>query len=277
MDVGIYYGLSFDEYANIDAVNNSLLSVIASKSPLHALAYKEQPQEPTEAFAIGSAWHTLILEPRLFDTRYAVCPKCDKRTKDGKAVYEKYLSELNGKQELKADDFELISKMAEQFKNHRVCQYISEGKAEVCIVWEDKQTGLLCKARIDYVRDAQAFLFDLKSTTDASPEAFQKALYNYGYFQQAAFYSDGWKAITKDAPCFVFIAVEKQYPFAVAAYEMHENVILAGRKSYRRALDTYADCVKTGYWPGYQDVQMLDLPVWALRNEGVSNLELQGV
>lgn len=277
METGIYYGMSWDDYRKIDAVNNSILSTLASKSPLHALAEKEHPKEPSEAFIQGSAWHTMILEPDKFNERYAVCPKCDKRTKDGKAIYEKYLLGLNGKIELSESDFELVQAMNDSFKSHKVCKYIEQGKAEVVIVWEDKKTGLLCKARIDYAREAQAFLFDLKSTISAAYDDFQKALYNYGYFQQCAFYSDGWKTLTGDDPCFVFIAVEKSYPFAVAAYEMHENVISAGRKAYRRALETYADCVKTGIWPGYKDVEMMDLPAWALSKEGVSKLEMQGV
>jgi exodeoxyribonuclease VIII len=120
----------------------------------------------------------------------------------------------------------------------------------------------------------QAILIDLKSAADASKETFSKSIYNYGYYQQCGWYVDGWKALTGDEPAFVFLAAEKTVPFAVAAYEMAEEVVVAGRKAYRSALGIYQECLKHNRWPGYSDtVEMLSLPTWALNKVGLSKYD----
>ena len=235
----------------------------------------DNPPEPTEALRIGKAFHTLLLEPRKFNRQYAIMPICDKRTKEGKLIYKTFLKNNDGKEILTKTDYEQIDVMADAIKKQIIYRYIQQGEAEVCIVWEDKKTGLLCKARIDYVHREHAILIDLKSTTDASKYEFSKAIYNYGYFEQAAWYCDGWEILTGDEPCFVFLPVEKTPPYAVAAYEVPQMDIAAGRQSYRKALDKYAECLKKNYWPGYQEtVEILGMPDWALRKLGIGQYEV---
>ena len=152
-----------------------------------------------------------------------------------------------------------------------VYKFIREGEAEICIVWNDKKTGLLCKARIDYVHRARALLIDLKTTTDASPKAFQFEMNKWKYHQQAAFYCDGWKTLTGDDPCFVLLPLEKSPPYAAAAYQVGDDTLWAGRLTYQKAIAKYAECVETGMWLGYGDkVVMLDIPLYALREAGVN-------
>ena len=274
-EVGIYYDIPFSEYEQWDAINNSVLWTLKSQSPLHAKAMMDNPPEQTEPFRIGRAFHTLLLEPRKFNREYAVMPVCDRRTKEGKAIYEAFQKSNDGKEILSKDDFNQIDVMGEAIKKQIIYRYIQQGEAEVCIVWQDKKTKLFCKARIDYVHKEQAILIDLKSTTNASPTEFSKAMYNYGYYQQAAFYSYGWKILAGNEPCFVFLPVEKTPPYAVAAYEAHEQVIFAGKQSYRQALDRYAECLKKNEWPGYQEsVEILNLPEWALRNVGIGQYQV---
>ena len=42
--------------------------------------------EQTPAMVFGNLLHCLVLEPEDFESTYAVAPKVDKRTKDGKAT-----------------------------------------------------------------------------------------------------------------------------------------------------------------------------------------------
>lgn len=272
---GIYPGVPFDEYQQWEAVNNSLLRVIIEKSPLHAKEYQENPPEPTPAFFFGSALHTRLLEPGIFPERYIVAPKVDRRTKEGKAKWAAFEVTAEGKEILTDDDYAVIQAIAARIAEHRVSAFIRGGEAEVCIVWDDAKTGLRCKARLDYVHRQQAFQIDVKSTRDASPDGFAKALWNYGYYQQAAWYFDGWKALTGDEGAFVFLAAEKDPPYAAAAYEMHEDVITAGRKAYEGAIAIYKQCEESGVWPSYSDsVEMMNLPPWALQKAGVGPYEL---
>ena len=40
--------------------------------------------------------------------------------------------------------------------------------------------------------------------------------------------------------------------------------LAAARIEYRRLLNEYAECMRTGEWPGYRtDIQLLQLPRWA--------------
>ena len=160
-------------------------------------------------------------------------------------------------------------------KSQVISRYIEQGEAEVCYVWIDEATGLTCKARTDYLHREQAILIDLKTTTDASADAFVRAIANYGYDQQAAWYSDGWQAVEGTMPAFVFLPIEKEYPFAAAAYEVPDEVIEAGRNKYRAALKRFAECKKTNIWPGYGDtVEMLEMPEWWLKKSGVHQFNL---
>lgn len=274
-EIGIYPGIPFEEYQSWDAVNNSTLWTLKTHSPLHAKTYLENPPEPTQAFRIGRAFHTLILEPRKFNKFYAVMPICDKRTKEGKQIYKAFQDSCDGQEILSKDEFNNIDVMADSVKKQVIYRFVQQGEAEVCIVWQDKKTGLICKARIDYVHRQRGILIDVKTTTDASALVFAKSIYNYGYYQQCAFYSDGWAALTEEPSSFVFLPIEKQMPYEAAAYEMAEQVIFAGRQSYREALDKYAECLKTNKWPGYSDtVEMLNLPTWALYREGISEHQI---
>jgi len=272
---GIYPGVPFDEYKNWDAVNNSLLSTLLSRSPAHAKEYKDNPPEKTEAFYFGEGWHCHALEPKYFEERYAVAPICDKRTKEGKSIWAEFVETQNGKSIIKAEGYSLMQFMTEAIKRQVIHRFIEKGEAEVCIVWNDKRTGLLCKARLDYVHRKQAVIIDLKSTRDASKDAFSKAIYNYGYYQQGAWYCDGWRTLTDIMPAFTFLAVEKTPPYAPAAYELAAKDIIAGRLAYRKALKIYKDCLKTDTWPGYPDVvQMISMPEWALKESGVNQYQI---
>jgi len=272
---GIYTGVPFTEYHSWEAANNSLLKIIADKSPLHARAYMDFPPEPTPAFVFGRAQHCLVLEPKKFEAEYVVAPKCDRRTKDGKALWEAFEKNANGKEIVTYQDYATMCEITKAIKGQVISRCIEGGEAEVCVVWVDKRTGMLCKARADYAHRGQAIIIDMKTTTDASPVAFAKAVANYRYLQQAAFYSDGWKEATEILPAFVFLPVEKEYPYAAAAYQVTDEDIEAGRNMYRKALKIYAECVKTNTWPGYGgSVEMLDMPDWWRKQHGVHQFNL---
>jgi exodeoxyribonuclease VIII len=111
---------------------------------------------------------------------------------------------------------------------------------------------------------------DLKTTEDASPEAFAKSIANWSYDTQDAFYTDGVLAATgKPLKAFVFLVVEKSarvvegQPLGVAVYQLDEAGRELGRAKYREDLGIYAQCVKTGIWPCYGDkLKTISLPQW---------------
>lgn len=147
------------------------------------------------------------------------------------------------------------------------------GKAEQSVYWVDQETGELCRCRPDFWREDDV-LVDVKSTDDASPEGFAKSIAKWRYDVQAPFYSDGVKAATgRDVRAFVFLAVEKHPPHAVGVYMLDPEDVERGRLQYRRDLLVYAECQRTGQWPGYGDkIQRISLPAWHVNK----NAQLQG-
>jgi hypothetical protein len=141
------------------------------------------------------------------------------------------------------------------------------GAAEVSFFWADPETGITCKGRADWVfrTDGGVILLDLKTTEDASPEAFGRSCARYGYHMQAAWYSDGWAACTGDNVLgFVFGAVESGWPHIAQAYMLDDDSTMKGRAENRRLLNQYAACLDSDTWPGYAtEVHSINLPAWA--------------
>lgn len=272
---GIYPGVPFDEYQQWDAVNNSFLWELSTKSPAHAKHSKENPKPPTPALKYGHGLHALALEPGTFKSKYIVAPGCNKTTKSGKDIWNHFLKGVNGREVIAAKDYISMLELDNAMKSQRIHRYIEQGKAEISIVWKDKRTGLMCKARPDYVHERHAIIINLKSTMDASKGRFSRDIFKYGYYQGASFYCDGWRTLTDNMPAYVFLAYEKNPPYLIVAYELAAKDIIAGRLAYRKGLKTYKECLKKNSWPGYPDeVQMISMPEWALKQSGVNQYQI---
>lgn len=264
---GIHKGLTRREYESIEAVNQSILKHFA-KTPAHAREYMIHPPEPTDAMNFGSALHCALLEPKRFETAYVVPPKFDRRTKEGKDGWAQWENENRGKEILGFDEMEAIKTMAANCYNDPVAKSLltSPGSNEVAVVWTDKKSGLRCKALLDRVTSCVGYtvVVDIKSARDASELEFGRAVFRLGYHVQAAFYLEGLRVLAPSDRRFFFVAVEKVPPYCVALYELDDEAIRQGRALVRRYLDTYAECMATGVWPGYPSgVSPLSLPSWA--------------
>ena len=146
---------------------------------------------------------------------------------------------------------------------------LAEGRPEVSAFWLDEQTGELCKCRPDWVSPAGdgVILVDGKTCRDASPEGFGRAIWNLSYHLQAAWYTDGYeRASGLKVYGFVFAAVESDWPHVAAGYMLGDDVLDAARRENRRLLNLYAECRRTGKWPGYTaGINLINLPAWAQR------------
>ena len=87
-------GLSNKKYRSMEGVSRSELWTLLSKTPMHFLYESTHPKEDTPALAFGRATHKAILEPETFYDEFVEGIKVDRRTKEGKAVYEEFLSEI---------------------------------------------------------------------------------------------------------------------------------------------------------------------------------------
>jgi hypothetical protein len=247
------------EYHAIDAVSNSLISRIL-KSPAHARAYLDNPPEPTKAMEFGTAFHSAILEPDTFAATYAVFSG-DRRTKEGKAAYEAL--QADGKLILTADDMATIQGMQMSVYGHvAAAELLSDGEAELSVTWDEN--GTKAKCRPDWwINDT---LVDVKTTDDASPEGFVRAIVKYGYHRQAAWYLRG-----TGAKRFKFIAVEKSAPYAVGVYELDLLSINQGGYECNQALEMWDEAQIRGVFPAYsEDCELLSLPDWKFDEQEIT-------
>lgn len=255
--------MSNADYHNHAAVSKTQLDHIA-KSPAHFKHARESEPESTQAMIFGSAFHDYILLPEVFAESYAVLPDdFNARTKDGKA----YLAglEKDGKTILKAEWVEQIKGMADAIAAHpKASALLSSGKPEQSVFWRDDETGIDCRCRPDFW-NSNGIIVDLKSTEDASPQGFARSVANYRYHVQDAFYSNGIYQATGEYPKgFIFIAVEKKAPFAVACYTLDDEAKERGHELSRRDLMTLAECIKADTFNAYsENIEPLSLPAWA--------------
>jgi len=269
---GIYTDLPNEVYHGSEGISKSGIDLV-QQSPLHYwdryLNPEKEPEEDKDHFVVGSALHTAASEPDLFGARYLIAPSdINKRTKEGKAQWAalELEAKTTNKSILKASDRDDVLRMASVLRKHpSVSKLLQGGVVEQSMYFTDPTTGVLRKMRPDYWR--HGMLVDLKTTTDASLEAFRKAIYNWGYHRQAAWYLDGNQIVTaEDHQNFVFVVIEKERPFGVGVYVLDDESITRGRIECRDALDTYKRCLDTGEWPGYpSQVQTISLPLWAFK------------
>lgn len=268
MKPGIYHGTSNAEYHGAPGISKSGLDLI-NRCPAWYKHCKETPREETAAFTFGSATHAAILEPQVYATDFAVAPECDRRTNAGKALWAGFFADNAGKTIITRQQADDIEGMQASVGAHPAASKLLSaiGLVESSVFWNDEATGMLCKCRPDFWRN-DGIVVDVKTTEDASPEAFMRSCYNYRYHVQAAFYMDGIEAATGERPkAFIFLAIEKKAPYLVGCYMADTDMIRLGEIDYRRDIEKYTECMCTGKWGGYGDtIQTIGLPAWALNN-----------
>jgi hypothetical protein len=268
---GIYSARDVD-YAAIDAVNQSTLKHLG-KSPLHYHHALTHPQKSTVPMRLGSLAHTEVLEPHRTEHEYAVWNPIDEETGEPKPdhyvgkAYTAFALEAarTGRTVVKRRDLEAAQRIAGAVHRHPLARrYLRQILAEPILVWRDEATGIVCKARLDAISlSVPDVMCELKTAVDVSPWAFESAFAKRGYDIQAAFYSDGYKAVTGRELYAKCIAVESGEPHDVIVYDLAE-VVDVGREMYRELLDKLAECRRSNLYLGQSPTEerTLRLPKW---------------
>ena len=260
---GIYDCYTNAEYHAHEAVSKSDLDLI-HKSPAH---YKAARHEDTPALRFGTAFHCAVLENDRFNATYTVI-EGDRRTKAVKDSIKD--AEAAGKIILTADDFNALMGMAQAVFKNPICAALLRDSLKEHSVFSELD-DVRVKCRPDGWSTEKGVLFDLKSTEDASPEGFARTVAKYRYHVQDAFYRHVVAGATNcdaDDLSFIFIAVEKKPPFAVALYQLDELATLQGWVDAREDLRRYKTAKDTGKWGGYSPrIETLSLPRWAVSSE----------
>lgn len=236
------------------------------KSPAHARI----KDESSPAMALGTALHEAILEPEVFDRKYVTWTGGRRQGKAWDIFENEAASE--GLTILTGDEMDAVEGMQKSFLKSAIWQRFMYGHREVAAYAVDPATGLLVKAKADLLHED--IIVDIKTTDDASPEAFQRAIVNYGYHISAKYYLDVFNAaleLQDEQACpmyntFVWAVIEKKPPHGLRYYYASQAMLDIGFKEYRKALALYAECEKTNNWPAYADTfEPIELPSYVTR------------
>jgi hypothetical protein len=208
--------------------------------------------------AFGHTVHTGVLEPGRFDGCFHVIPE----TYPSKEGPKAWTGQANFCKEWIAAhkdrpcfDFNTsirIEKCVTRLREHPVVKgAIENGQTELSWFKRDPETDMMLKGRTDILStdaDGSQWIFDLKKvqTGGASEDEFTRSIADYGYHIQAAAYLE-----LTGAQRFIFVAFDDDKPFDVRLVELPQEDVELGRAEFHRLLRLFAECVKSGVWPGY--------------------------
>lgn len=266
-----------DTYRAIDAVNHSTLAR-GERSMLHLQHAMLHPMQQTKAMRLGTIVHACVLEGVEFKARYTVMPDLTEgiTTKAGEpaknprstAEYRRRLAEWHeehdGLEVIEPQEHEVAIGIHDAIDRHPSAAAIITAREHELVAVSDL-SGVLCKCRADAV--GNEVLYDLKTTTDASPDAFAATAARRGYWRQMAFYMDLLRAAGRDVEHAVIVAAEVDPPHAVAVYRLTEEQLGIGRADYQRLLADLVTAISSGRFDGYhQQIRDLPTPAWAVRD-----------
>ncbi len=243
------------------------------KSPAHYLHALTKKRKDTSALNTGSALHTLVFEPETYAERFTTYAASKSKGEGARKAWEAFQEDARERGLIILDsEEEARAQGCAAAVRSEASAYIapSRGRAEIPITWTDAETGLLCKARLDWLT-IYRLLIDLKSTRSTDEHAFANQAWKLGYFHQQMFYSMGVAAATGcalDEVPFLFVAVESEAPFDVALFEPCEETRYAALEDVRKLLAQLAECQRKQKWPGrYDGPHMLKAPKYVLMSD----------
>jgi hypothetical protein len=248
-----------------------------SASGAKTLLGHRPPSGDSDALMFGRLAHTVILEPHKLDT-YAVLdpdvigvkangdkadnPTATKAWKD--AVFEAKrdgLTVVAPKMLTKARALEAA------IRNHpEAARLLAAATDHELSAYAEHPTGATVRARFDLV--GPGFIADIKTTRDADPEHFGRAMHSFGYHISAANYLDIARANGLDVDRFDLICVEKEPTpggdYRVSVLEIHPDAIDLGRDLMAEACKRWLALGQRIDLPSYgDDRHVIDLPPYA--------------
>lgn len=277
---GFYADMPAELYHAIEAMSSGGSQKML-RSPAHYKRMRTERNEPTPAMQFGTVIHAGVLEPhRLADVCAAVPDDAPSRptsaqlrakkpspdTLDAIAYWTEFNARNGGRIILSASDHARAMLTIEAIRAHPgASQLLAGAQIEGSLFWQDSRYGVPCKARFD-ARNLGG-LIDVKSTQDASPEAFARSAAAFSYHVQGAHYCSGARHVFGENPeFFAIIAAETEPPFGVACYLLESNALLAGGHRMSIALGRYAAALSEDRWSGYPStIEVLRMPAYATK------------
>lgn len=284
---GVHRHVQFGDYLKWEAANWSTLKHF-QRSCLHGRYNMLRPPVANASQVIGGALDVAVFEgPEAYERLYATMPQFPGHPnsnvhKEAKAAW---LKSHEGAIELTPTEGQKVKEMLAALQaNKRAWALLTEGRgqSQLSILWDDAETGIRCKGRVDRLSivpkaalsddagpgDKVLVLTDLKSSRAPGPREFERECLRFSYHGQLASYRAGLQVFDPADMAVCIVAIENQPPYDVVVHRFSEEFLDHGWRMWRRLLTQYAECVKSGRWPGMcGDVNLLLLPPWGREDE----------
>ncbi|GAB6897702.1 PD-(D/E)XK nuclease-like domain-containing protein [Kineosporia succinea] len=173
---------------------------------------------------------------------------------------------------IKASDYRRAQEVEKAVRRHPIAHALLEpgsGMPERTIIWRDAETGQWCRAMLDWLSllpGQQPVIVDVKTTgSGIDRRSITNTIAKFGYHQQDAFYRTAVESLGYDRPWFFFVFITSTPPHQVAVVSLDDISVVAGHEKNRTALALWAECRRTGEWPGVStDLETITLPNWAI-------------
>ena len=254
----IIENMTNEEYRDADGVSNSGLLMVG-QSPADYIWSKNAPIDPSKALTkdFGTALHTAILEPHLFDESVIVSSVKGRETK----TFQQEVTDNPDKIVLTEIEAEKVRIMNASAMAHPVFAEIIDAstlnEASIFVRDESRDIDLKIRPDVDLV-ERFGFLADVKTTADLSDwrndRPWINPLYKHNYGHTAAFYLYAASLhYGFDVNTYKFLVVQKsaslaRYPVSVFTVDRDYLIANGFWAKMESNLDVYAKCLRENNW-----------------------------
>jgi hypothetical protein len=246
---------SFDEYfSKQDHISSlDIKNFLRSPKYYYYEKYEKVQKESNLYFNLNEAFYKYLHERKSFDKIYAIMPKFDRRTRDGKAGFDLFELENEGKIIISENDMQIVKCLRESIIfNHTFLDLLTDSVCGVSYYLIDEITGLKLRLRPDIISLNNSSILDLKVSYNSSLNAVKNNLTENHYYISSAFYSD---YLVKDN--YIFCNIEQQQPYQLSLFVLNNEIIQQGRTEYRMALDLIKWSYDNNFWCDYNQFHAL--------------------
>lgn len=231
-----------------------------AKSPKHYVHYVSAKREPSKAMDLGSLLHCLIMYPSKFNDQFIVSPNVDRRTKDGKLVWEEFVAISNGKTIITEDDLSEATLISDSVMSIPVIQQAVTD----CHYFEQEFgfeiQGLPFRGFVDGINVGE-YILEIKTMNDASPSNITREFFNRKYHIQAGLYN-----LVHNLP-IKYLIVETKAPYNSMLLDVTDQYIKKGQEELFDLTEKFNTCIALdAFNAGYQFMEskdfVIDLPSW---------------
>ena len=262
-----------DGFCTRPSLSSSIATTVVNQSPKHAWAKHPRlgnlgGKSATKAMDMGTLVHALVLGAGKEILR---CDFENWKTKKAQAMRDE--ARAAGFVPILAEEYDAAELAALHIKAQLIERgIVLDGESEIAIEWEAESAlgPVLCRGLMDHLVERRGRIIDLKTSRDANPREFAKSCIRYGYDIQHTAYTQALEALHPELAGRVemdFVVVELEPPYIVGVYTPDGSMREYGRRRWQRALDTWAGCLRSGTWPGYEHARYISVPRWALQQE----------